>query len=114
MIKSVENADHYNWGTNCDGWHLLKTDRLSVIQERMPVGANEGLHWHNQSQQLFLILSGTASFVIDSQHFRVNANESIHIKPLSIHSISNNGDDELKFLVISEPMAHGDRVEGSI
>jgi hypothetical protein len=38
MIKSTENAENYKWGNNCDGWHLLKSDSLSVIQERMPAG----------------------------------------------------------------------------
>jgi hypothetical protein len=34
MIKK-ENAEHYNWGPGCDGWHLLKDPELSVIKERM-------------------------------------------------------------------------------
>ncbi|MDB5013458.1 MAG: cupin protein [Daejeonella sp.] len=111
MIKSIKNADHYTWGTDCDGWHLLKTESLSVIQERMPIGTKESTHLHNKSQQLFFVLSGVASFVIDGQCFVVKSNERIHVKPLSIHSISKRGVEELKFLVISEPMAHGDRIE---
>jgi len=35
-IKNTNNAEHYLWGDNCDGWHLLKTDSLSIIQENMP------------------------------------------------------------------------------
>ncbi len=23
MLISIENAEHYIWGENCDGWHLL-------------------------------------------------------------------------------------------
>ncbi|MBC7417800.1 MAG: cupin domain-containing protein, partial [Pedobacter sp.] len=65
-------------------------------------------------QQVFFILFGTASCTIDGSDLKVNANESIHVKPLTIHSILNSGDDELQFLVISEPMAHRDRVEVSI
>lgn len=111
MIKSIENAEHYTWGTNCDGWHLLKTKSLSVIQEQMPLGTNETQHLHNKSQQLFFILTGVASFVIDGQNFEVKANESIHVLPGKVHSISNNRIENLTFLVISEPMSHGDRIE---
>jgi hypothetical protein len=32
MIVSIENAEHYIWGEICDGWHLLKRDDMSVIQ----------------------------------------------------------------------------------
>jgi hypothetical protein len=37
-IVSLENAEHYNWGGACDGWHLLKSAALSVIQESVPPG----------------------------------------------------------------------------
>ena len=33
-IRDINNTEHYNWGEACDGWHLLKTDSLSVIQEK--------------------------------------------------------------------------------
>ena len=35
-VVSAGTADHYVWGDGCDGWHLVASDRLSVIQERMP------------------------------------------------------------------------------
>ena len=35
---SAQNAEHYRWGPHCDGWHLLKSETLSVIQQRMPGG----------------------------------------------------------------------------
>ena len=28
-------ADHYTWGNNCDGWHLVRTPDLSIIEELM-------------------------------------------------------------------------------
>ena len=61
MIVNKENAEHYYWGQNCDGWHLLKSDSLSVIQERMPAGTAESRHYHEKSQQLFFVLSGEAN-----------------------------------------------------
>jgi len=110
MITSTENAEHYTWGDQCDGWHLLRTDSLSVIQERMPTGAGEQLHYHEQAQQLFYILSGIATFEVDGQVKIVHPNQSIHIPPNTKHRILNNGDTDLHFLVISEPKSHGDRV----
>ena len=109
MIKSIKNAENYKWGDNCDGWHLLKSDTLSVIQERMPAGTSEQLHYHNKSQQLFFILSGIAHFEIDGKEFVLRTNESIHIPKMAQHRISNLNADELHFLLISEPKSHGDR-----
>lgn len=111
MIKSIKNAEHYKWGDNCDGWHLLKTDSLSVIQEKMPPGAFEKRHFHAEAQQLFYILSGTATFEMEGEAFVLNAGESIHVPKGAKHFISNHGSAELGFLVVSEPKSHGDRTE---
>ncbi|MET1057900.1 MAG: cupin domain-containing protein [Pedobacter sp.] len=111
MIKSIKNSEHYQWGDHCDGWHLLKTDGLSVIQEMMPAGTTETHHFHNLSQQLFYVLSGTARFEIEGEVFILNPAESIHVAKGRRHCIANHGVADLAFLVISEPKAHGDRVE---
>ncbi|WP_316744560.1 cupin domain-containing protein [Pedobacter antarcticus] len=111
MIKSIQNSEHYKWGENCDGWHLLKTDSLSVIQEKMLPGTAERIHFHTQAQQLFFILSGTAIFKMGDELLTVNSGESMHIPKGTIHSIANHGVNELEFLVISEPKSHGDRTD---
>lgn len=108
-MKSIKNAESYTWGDGCYGWHLLKTNSLSVIQEKMPPGTSEQLHFHEHAQQLFYTLAGVATFEVDGQIFIINAKESIHIPKMIKHFIANKGDQDLEFLVISEPKSHGDR-----
>ncbi|HVW96565.1 MAG TPA: cupin domain-containing protein [Mucilaginibacter sp.] len=110
MITSAANAEHYIWGNQCDGWHFLKSDTLSVIQERMPPGTSEQLHYHHVAQQLFYVLTGEATFEIEGGIFTVRENQSIHIAANKKHRIMNNGGADLCFLVVSEPKSHGDRV----
>ena len=38
-VVSINNAEHYKWGRASDGWHLLKQDDLSVIDEFLVVSA---------------------------------------------------------------------------
>lgn len=97
-------------GNLCDGWHLLKTDSLSIIQEKMPSKTEEALHFHTKSQQIFYILKGVATFEVDGEFINVNANQALHIKPNQHHRIFNKEDFDLEFLVISEPKSHGDRI----
>ena len=111
MIKSIRNSEHYKWGGNCDGWHLLKTDSLSVIQEKMPAGTSEQLHYHTNAQQLFYILAGTATFILATDTLTLHKGESIHIEKGTKHCIANHSEMDLDFLVISEPKAHGDRTQ---
>ncbi len=111
MVRSTETSEHYQWGKGCDGWHLLKTSGLSVIKERMPAGTSEAMHYHVLAQQLFYVLSGEAFFELNDKLFILGERQSIHVAPGMSHRITNKSDQDLIFLVISEPKAHGDRIE---
>ena len=67
MLISIENAEHYVWGEVCDGWHLLKREDMSVIQERVPAGGAEVMHYHNIARQFFYILEGEGTMVFEGQ-----------------------------------------------
>jgi mannose-6-phosphate isomerase-like protein (cupin superfamily) len=110
MKVSKETARHYVWGGDCDGWHLVETDSLSVIQERIPAGGGELLHYHEKSQQLFYILAGVATFETDGVLTEVRQGEAYHVPPAARHRVRNCGTEDLHFLVVSQPRSHGDRV----
>ena len=104
-----QHAPHYLWGDNCDGWHLVQTGTLSVIQENMPPGTEEGLHFHTNAQQFFFILDGTATFEKNGEYIEVGERQGFYISSGEHHRIFNKTDRDLEFIVISQPMAHGDR-----
>jgi quercetin dioxygenase-like cupin family protein len=66
-------AEHYAWGTNCDGWHLVRDAALSVIEERMPPASFEELHSHRSAQQFFFILSGEVTVELECEEIRLHA-----------------------------------------
>ncbi|MFD2599206.1 cupin domain-containing protein [Sphingobacterium corticis] len=108
-IKDINNSEHYIWGENCDGWHLLKSDSLSIIQEKMPPNTEESLHLHSKAQQFFYILNGTATFEVDNEIYSVEEGQGFHIQANQVHRIFNITTNDLEFVVISEPKSHGDR-----
>ena len=110
-MRSIANADHYTWGSKCDGWYLLESENLSVIEERMPGNTSELLHFHRFAQQVFYILSGVATFDVGGERQIISAHESIHVPPGVLHRIANCHDSDLTFLVISQPRSHDDRIE---
>lgn len=109
-VVDTNNAEHYEWGEKCDGWHFVKTDSLSVIRETMPPGTKEVQHYHSKAQQFFYILSGVATFDVNGLMCSVEPNRGICIKAGVKHRVLNNGNADLEFLVVSEPKSHGDRV----
>ncbi|MDQ4139430.1 MAG: cupin domain-containing protein [Bacteroidota bacterium] len=111
MIRNLVNAEHYIWGDACEGWHLVKTPELSIIQERMPAGTAEKLHYHKVAQQFFYIISGTATFIVDGETYIVEAQNSLHVLPGQHHQILNRTNTDLSFTVTSQPTSRGDRFE---
>ena len=107
---STANSEHYVWGGACDGWHLLKGEDLSVIQERVPPGAAEVRHYHRRSRQFFFILSGEAVIELEDSTVRLREREGLHVPPKVPHRFRNESQADVVFLVISAPKSQGDRV----
>jgi mannose-6-phosphate isomerase-like protein (cupin superfamily) len=110
MPVSRENAEHYHWGEACDGWHLLRSEQLSVIEERMPPGTREQRHFHTRSRQFFYVLAGELTIELAGEHHVLIAGQGLEIPPHMPHQALNQSNEEIRFLVISQPPSHGDRI----
>ncbi len=104
------NAEHYRWGNDCDGWHLVKDAQLSVIEEFMPPGAAEIWHQHKRAQQFFYVLAGELLMEAEGETTLVQAGSGISVLPGTRHQVRNPSSTPARFLVISQPPTHGDRL----
>ena len=107
---SIENAEHYLWGENCDGWHLLKRNDISVIQERVPAGSAEVMHYHERTRQFFYILEGEGTMSFEDHEIILQKGQGLEIPPSLKHQFKNNSHMDVHFLVISVPSTSGDRI----
>ena len=110
MVISIENAEHYIWGEICDGWHLLKRDDMSVIQERVPAGGVEVMHHHEVARQFFYILDGQGTMVFEDREVVLAKGQGLEIPPQKKHQFKNQSNADVHFLVISVPATRNDRV----
>ncbi len=110
---SVETAEHYVWGEQngpaCDGWHLVRGENLSVIEERMPPGAREERHFHTRARQFFYVLEGELTLEVEGREHGLGAGQGMEIPPGTPHQALNAMREEVRFLVISSPPGQGDR-----
>lgn len=106
---STATADHYVWGEICDGWHLVRTGELSIIEERMPPGSAEQRHWHQHARQFFYVLEGELTMQFDDRATVLKPRQGIEIAPGLPHQAKNPSKTDTRFLVISQPPSHGDR-----
>jgi mannose-6-phosphate isomerase-like protein (cupin superfamily) len=110
MNVSIENTEHYIWGEINDGWHLLKLDDMSVIQERVPAGGAEVMHYHEVARQFFYILEGEGTMTFEDHEVVLNKGQGIEIPPQVKHQFVNRSEVDVQFLVISVPTTRGDRI----
>ena len=105
-----ENAEHYRWGNDCDGWYLVRDPKMSVIEELMPPGAAEIRHHHDHAQQFFYVLEGQIMMEVEGETTLVDAGSGIRIMPGTRHQVRNPSSGPVRFLVMSQPPSHGDRI----
>jgi mannose-6-phosphate isomerase-like protein (cupin superfamily) len=110
MVASIENAEHYIWADICDGWHLVKREEMSVIEERIPARAAEVMHYHNISRQFFYILEGEGVMLFEDTVVTLKKGQGIEIEPQVKHQFKNQSNADVRFLVISVPTTRGDRI----
>ncbi|MEN0083156.1 MAG: cupin domain-containing protein [Leifsonia sp.] len=111
MPETVDttNAEHYEWGDVSEGWRLLDTTGLSVIEERVPSGSGEEWHVHDSATQFFYVLDGTPQLQTADGTVDLEPRRGVEIPPGLAHRFFNPGDTETRFLVISAPNTRGDR-----
>jgi mannose-6-phosphate isomerase-like protein (cupin superfamily) len=109
-VTSTARAEHYSWGERCDGWHLVRSDGLSVIEESIPPGAFEVRHFHNRSRQFFYVLTGCATIECDGLRHTLLTHDGLEVPPAVPHEVFNRGAETLRLLVVSQPPSHQDRV----
>lgn len=103
-------AENYTWGNNCLSWILNNRESLSIKQELMPIGNKEQLHFHEKATQFFYVLKGQATFYLEDEVFILNPNDGLSVLNNTKHFIANESNDDIEFLVISQPSTNNDRV----
>lgn len=109
-MTSRETAPHYTWGDHCDGWHLLQTPALSVIEEQLPPAASEVRHYHRSAHQFFYVLRGALSIEAAGVDHTLLPGQGLSIAAGQPHQVLNRSDAPVEFLVVSAPPSHGDRI----
>jgi mannose-6-phosphate isomerase-like protein (cupin superfamily) len=108
---SKENAEHYRWGINCEGWRFQNKPEISIIRERMPAGTSETMHFHKIAGQFFFMLKGKTSIETEEGTYNLQEYEGIEILPGVRHRFFNSDDRPIEFLVTSVPSTLNDRFE---
>ena len=60
-------------------------------------------HFHNNYNEVFLVMEGEMDFVIDGKPRKVGPGETVDLPPGCLHTLSNNSDSPCKWVNIHSP-----------
>jgi len=75
----------------------------SLAQVTIAPGKSSLPHFHKESEESYMILSGEAEMVVDSNKFQLSPSDAVLIAPPEVHQIFNRGSGNLVFLAICVP-----------
>ncbi len=90
----------------------LKSRNLNLVLKLPPTNHGRRIkHCHQQTEQFFYCLEGELHIEIDSKEYSLQEREGITVKSNAIHQVFNRSNQNVRFLVVSCPNAHEDRVD---
>lgn len=78
---------------------LLKGQVQMVNWSRLPQGSSFQSHYHEDMQEVFVMLSGPVRMQVDDQAVELSAGDAILIAPREIHEMTNLSESDVEYLV---------------
>lgn len=80
--------------------HHLSDGRVQMVNwSRLPAGKSFQLHYHEDMQEVFIILNGQVSMTVTNMECELNAGDAILVDPREIHQMTNNSDEPVNYIV---------------
>jgi mannose-6-phosphate isomerase-like protein (cupin superfamily) len=67
---------------------------------RLPPGKQFAAHYHEDMQEIFVIIRGTARLVVGNQTVTLHPGDAVRIDPREVHRMKNLGDGDVEYLAV--------------
>ncbi|MEW5773999.1 MAG: cupin domain-containing protein [Thermodesulfobacteriota bacterium] len=83
--------------------------RMSLAEAVVPPGRETAPHSHLGSEELYHVLSGRGRMRLERREFELLPGDTVRIEPGQVHSVLNEGEEDLVFLCLcAPPYSHHD------
>ena len=79
--------------------HLINGRVQMVNWSKLPVGKSFQPHYHEDMQEVFIILNGTVEMTVTDMTCTLNGGDAILISPKEIHQMKNACQDAVEYIV---------------
>lgn len=76
---------------------------------RLPKGSSFQLHFHEDMQEVFILLSGQVDMRCGSQTFAMHTGDTVIVDVREVHKMTNTGDIDAEYLVFGISSGQGGR-----
>jgi mannose-6-phosphate isomerase-like protein (cupin superfamily) len=85
--------------------------KLSVAEARVKPGATTRAHYHQESEEIYVVMAGRGRLRRNKEKIAVESGVSVAIRPGQVHSLENHGDEDLVVLCCCAPAySHDDTI----
>jgi len=67
---------------------------------RLPAGKSFAPHYHEDMQEVFVIVHGTAELTVGGESVTLGRGDAVLIDPHEVHGMTNSGPDDVEYLAI--------------
>ncbi|UHC17606.1 cupin domain-containing protein [Methylobacterium currus] len=76
----------------------------------VPSGGDIGVHTHaDDNEEIYVVVSGTATMLVDGRRIAVTAGDVIVNRPGGTHGLWNTGAEEVRLVVVEVPLGASGR-----
>ena len=79
----------------------LLDGRVQMINwARLPIESSFRAHYHEDMQEVFMLLSGRAAMTVDGKVVTMEPGDTVVVSPREVHSMKNVGDQIVQYIVM--------------
>lgn len=81
--------------------HLLNAGRVQMVNwAKIPAGKSFRRHFHEDMQEVFVILDGSVEMQVGELACRLDAGDAILVEAMEVHRMTNPGNRDVNYIVI--------------
>jgi mannose-6-phosphate isomerase-like protein (cupin superfamily) len=79
----------------------LQIGRIQMVNwAKLPIGRTFAAHYHEDMQEMFIILTGETRIQVDDDAFVLRRGDAVRIDAREVHQMWNEGDEDVHYLAI--------------
>ena len=88
----------------------LLDGRVQMVNwSKLPIGKSFQLHYHEDMQEVFVLIDGKVSMQVDGNEVSLSGGDCILVEPREVHNMTNCCDHDVHYLVFGISKEQGGR-----